>query len=269
MNIEKYIESGILEAYLLGEGLSDEECAEVKAMAAVHPAIMEEMRAIEETLGLLAESTAIAPRTGLKQETMKRVYDRSAMTEKRKERVVPIREGGGRRTLWAVASVVVVLFTSTAALYFWNLWKGTEQRLDGLNTQNERLLEDNNAIAYRLEQVQQDLVIANGKDYRRITMNSKGSSESMAYVYWNERNQDVYLSVISLPQPPADKQYQLWALKGGRPIDAGVFDLGEDISLKKMKPTVLADAFAITLEPSGGSPSPTLTDLQVMGEVNL
>ena len=38
-------------------------------------------------------------------------------------------------------------------------------------------------------------------------------------------------------------------------------------SVQKMKPFAKADAFAITLEKKGGSPSPTMEAMYVMGKV--
>jgi anti-sigma-K factor RskA len=90
---------------------------------------------------------------------------------------------------------------------------------------------------------------------------------SYATVYWNPQNKQVMLNVESLPMPPADKQYQLWALKDGKPIDAGVFDMGKDPMHPMEIPIENADAFAITLEKKGGSPAPTLTQLYVMGKI--
>ena len=46
----------------------------------------------------------------------------------------------------------------------------------------------------------------------------------------------------------------------------GVFDLPENGETFIEVPFIVdADAFAITMEPAGGSISPTLTDLQVIG----
>ena len=65
---------------------------------------------------------------------------------------------------------------------------------------------------------------------------------------------------------PADKQYQLWALKDGQPIDMGVFDpVTPEDGLLEMGRVPGADAFAVTLEPRGGSANPTLEEMYVYG----
>jgi anti-sigma-K factor RskA len=62
-----------------------------------------------------------------------------------------------------------------------------------------------------------------------------------------------------LPDPPTDKQYQLWALLDGKPVDAGTFNVNSDsIQLQEVRNIANAQAFAITLEHKGGVRSPTL-----------
>jgi anti-sigma-K factor RskA len=90
---------------------------------------------------------------------------------------------------------------------------------------------------------------------------------SMATVYWNTESKDVYLLVNQLPRPVAGKQYQLWAIVDGKPVDAGIFDLGEGVSFVKLKTIPRAEAFAITLEKKGGSETPTMDAMFVMGKV--
>ena len=87
-------------------------------------------------------------------------------------------------------------------------------------------------------------------------------------VYWNPRHQQVYVDEVVLPVPPAGKQYQLWALEDGKPKDAGMIGVSDGKSgLQKMKNISSAQAFAVTLEPAGGSKAPTLEQLTVMGKI--
>ena len=69
-----------------------------------------------------------------------------------------------------------------------------------------------------------------------------------------------------MPAAPQGMQYQLWAIVDGKPVDAGVFDVATS-GLLKMKTLDGAVAFAVTIEPRGGRPSPTLETMQVIGNV--
>ena len=68
-----------------------------------------------------------------------------------------------------------------------------------------------------------------------------------------------------MQQVPSGKQYQLWAIVDGKPVDAGL--ITDCIGLCKMKRIDRAQAFAITLEKAGGSPTPTLTEMYVFGKI--
>jgi len=61
-----------------------------------------------------------------------------------------------------------------------------------------------------------------------------------------------------LPQPAAGKQYQLWAIVDGVPVDAGLLETNAPVAFVKMKNIPKAQAFAITLENTGGNKTPTM-----------
>ena len=66
-------------------------------------------------------------------------------------------------------------------------------------------------------------------------------------------------------QQTEEKQYQLWEIVNGKTVDAGMLD--NCTGLCKLKNIPSAQAFAITLENKGGSPTPTMSALYVMGAV--
>ena len=73
-----------------------------------------------------------------------------------------------------------------------------------------------------------------------------------------------------MPAPPSDKQYQLWALLDGKPIDLGMlnFDAKQKKLLVRMKNAQNAQAFAITLEKKDRpDPSTPAGDMYVMGKL--
>ena len=72
MDIQEYISSGVLEAYVLGD-LSEQEVNEVERMAKQHPEIKDEIETIEEFLSDIAQKTAIQPPEGLKEQILDRL----------------------------------------------------------------------------------------------------------------------------------------------------------------------------------------------------
>ena len=93
------------------------------------------------------------------------------------------------------------------------------------------------------------------------------SPQSHATVFWDTTTHDVYLLINNLPTPTNDKQYQLWAIFNGKPVDLGVFDIKKEKLLVQAKNAQGAEAFAITLEQKGGSPSGPKGDMYVMGKL--
>jgi hypothetical protein len=88
-------------------------------------------------------------------------------------------------------------------------------------------------------------------------------------IAWSPVKKKVMIDMGSIKMPVNDKdhQYQLWALVAGKPVDLGVFDENPDsTNMKEMKSIASADNFAVTLEPRGGSPSPTMDEMMVIGK---
>jgi anti-sigma-K factor RskA len=90
---------------------------------------------------------------------------------------------------------------------------------------------------------------------------------SYATVFWGKKTKEVFLLVKKMPDPAADKQYQLWALIEGKPVNAGTFDLTNDSTLIKLKNVSNAEAFAVTLENRGGSAAPSMEQMYVFGSM--
>jgi anti-sigma-K factor RskA len=77
------------------------------------------------------------------------------------------------------------------------------------------------------------------------------------------------IDMANANMPVNDKyhQYQLWALVGGKPVSLGVFDADTTSKdMKEMESIASADAFAVTLEKRGGSPTPTMDEMMVLGK---
>lgn len=265
MNIHDYIATGILEAYALGE-LSERERAEVEKNLAQYPELREELARVEETQERLLMDAAVAPKASIKANLFARI-DKAPSTE---AKVVAMPSPSIR--LWkyaAAASVTIALIASFQAYYYWNKWRASETSLTELTAQNQRMAQDYNRVNQHLDKMENDLKnVVNNPAFKRVMMmGTPNAPQSMAYVYWNESSKEVYLSIQSLKQLSKDNQYQLWAIIDGKPVDAGVFD-GDVAGLLKMKDIASgAAAFAVTIEPRGGKPTPTLETMQVMGNV--
>jgi anti-sigma-K factor RskA len=84
---------------------------------------------------------------------------------------------------------------------------------------------------------------------------------------WNEKTQEGEFIAQNLKTLPSDKDYQLWVIDQGVPVDAGLIfvkDLGKArIQFKPKSHIKTADKFAVTVEAKGGSPTPKGTMLMI------
>lgn len=263
MNVEAYISSGILEAYALGE-LSEHERAEVEKNLAQYPELKKELASIEEAQERFFMSEAVAPRSIVKEKLFRQLDAGSGKT-------VELKPAKSDLTPWkfaVAASITVALISSFLAYNYWNKWKATESDLTQLIAQNQRVAQDYNNVNSRLDSLEKDLNIINNPSFNRVVMKGTPNAPSaMASVYWNKQTQEVYLTIQDLRQIPQGHQYQLWAIIDGKPVDAGVFDINFDGLLKMKAVPAGAAAFAVTIEPRGGKPTPTLETTQVVGNV--
>ena len=262
MNIEAYISSGILEAYVMGQ-LSAAERAEVEQAAVEHPAIREELEQIERSMEALAMATAVAPPAEMKDQLMAQIQP-----EEQEAPVVEMKPEGSYGMLrWAAAaSILVALGSAIMAFNYWNKWQSAEDRLASLMAQNEQFADNYNQVNQQLDDIQSAVAIMNSSAYQRVIMNGTDNSpDAQATVYWNDTTEEVYLSIQNLKDLSQDQQYQLWAIIDGKPVDAGVFDPNTSLLVQMNNIGSNAAAFAVTIEPRGGSENPSLETMQVVG----
>jgi anti-sigma-K factor RskA len=97
------------------------------------------------------------------------------------------------------------------------------------------------------------------------------SPKAVAVSLWDNQQQSGVFVVQNLKPLPADRDYQLWVIdpQYAIPVSAGVFQVDNTgnvrLHFKTDKAILTADKFAVTLEPKGGLPTPTLKNLVLMG----
>ena len=94
------------------------------------------------------------------------------------------------------------------------------------------------------------------------------SPQSEAMVHWDKASKKVMVDPMNLPMTDDLHDYQVWAIVNGKPVDLGVFSPGNnDMNMYEMKTVEAPQAFAITLERKGGSETPTMEEMYVMGKI--
>jgi anti-sigma-K factor RskA len=251
VNVQEYILSGIVESYVLGLA-SSEERSGFEKMCQQYPEVLQARIDFELSLEKQAMQNTIEPSANLKQKIFNEINSSS--------KVISIAEAPTRKMNWwkYAAAVLILLF---AGSLYWNL--SLQKKKKELSNQ---LSDSNN----KMTEIEQNLKVLQGNPAIKMARmdGTPVSPQSYTTVYWDTTSHDVYLLVNNLPKPASDQQYQLWALLNGQPIDMGMLEISEKpLQLYHMKNVQAAQAFAITLEKKGGSPSPTLTKMYVMGKL--
>jgi anti-sigma-K factor RskA len=264
LNIEEYISSGILEAYALGE-LTAAERREVERNLSIYPELKTEFSRIEEVQEVFLMKAAVQPHASVKENLFRKIDER-----KPTGKIVSMPATNSQLNVWkyaAAASVAIALVSTFLAYTYYNKWRNTENNLSELIAQNQQMAQDYNTVNQRLDKIESDIEIINNPSFAKVIMKgTENAPEALASVYWNASTKEVYLSIQNMKTLSQESQYQLWAIVDGKPVDAGVFDINSR-GLLKMKDLAGAAAFAVTIEPRGGKPTPSLETMQVIGNV--
>jgi len=262
VDIQEYISSGIVESYVLGLA-SQEERAEFEKMCALHPELVAARTNFELSIEKQAFQNAVPPPPGSKERILSTIEQSTPKTGSKVVAMRPQRAiSYGLRWLTA-ASVVLFLLTAWLAYSFYNKNRELEAKID----RNDTTI---NELQAKIDDMASGEKIMHNPDVMVVNMVGLKGSSSSANIYWDSTSTDVYMVVKNMPKLPSDKQYQLWALIGSKPVDLGLFDLPESNNvILKMKNTQKADAFAITIENRGNTAGPDLEQLQSMGKAKL
>lgn len=256
MNIQEYIESGILESYVLG-ATTQAESIEVERLAEEYPAIQFELMALQGTLENYALQYAQEPPATLKNSIMDAIVKESIRTNAQENIIKPLKNNQtslNNTFNWRIAASWVLLALSIGGnVWFFNNWQNSEERVLALESQNQILALEGQTLK---ASYQEEVAILQNPSTKIITLAGQAvAPQAKALVYFNPSKEEVYLSNLSLPDAPAGKQYQLWAIIDGKPVDAGLID--NHTNILKMKSFANAAAFAISLENTGGSTTET------------
>jgi hypothetical protein len=268
---------------------TEQEATLVAEMVARYPEVKAELEAIEVSMESFDQKNAVEPPAHLKNKIMAQVqtpeshttasFVRSGTTETAERgKVVPLNSGAAAKqsNFFKYAAAVALLLFIGSAWYAYDL----AQTLDRREAQIDEMLKSNettmaglarldsvyNAEASKNLALQKEVLILKTPGMKTIRLDGmEAAPDAKAMVYANTTSGDAYLEIMNLPAAPEGMQYQFWGIVDGKPVDAGMIPLGNDLSgIHPMKTVTNPSAYAISLEPVGGSDQPT-GKIYVMG----
>ncbi|GGI57986.1 anti-sigma factor [Winogradskyella haliclonae] len=259
MDIKAYIKSGILELYVAGQ-LSEKENQEVSQLMQQHPEIHQEVLEIEAAIVKLTEATS--PHA-VKFDALK-----DKITETKVVALKPKTSNWLSYAGWA-ASIIL----AAGLLWTLNTKNQLEEDIKTVATEKQTLELQIEDARHSLAKTKDLLEAIRAKDIVTVPLNGQGNFDtSYAKVYWNKNDNAIYLDAQGLPEAPKGKVWQVWSLTLNPliPTSLGTIDdfNSDDNKIFAIANTNESQAFGITLEPEGGSETPTMEQLHTLGIVN-
>lgn len=247
------------------------ETKQVEDAIAQFPEVRQELEAIEMSIESYAQAHAMNPSSSVKEKIFSQI-DKGAnpanhsiaqslstpvkqISEQVVYRIPPFLK-------FAVAAMLILLAGSAVLNYsYYTKYKTTGDQLAAAQAKMKQNEQANVAMKNQLN-------VMSDKNALPIVLNGTPHAPgALAKIYWMKNTGDVYVDPTNLPATPEGKQYQLWAIIDGKPVDGGMITTEKGIyHIQKMKSFGHADAFAITLEKAGGSPVPK-GDMYVISKI--
>ncbi len=284
MEIKEIISSGLLELYITGL-TSTEETFRVEQWAERYPEIKSEIEDLQNIMETYAMAESIQPDDAIKQKILAKVQPDYSVKDKIFSRIQNSSQEpfsvikSPEKTYhtpvysfpsyykWAVAASAILLLGSLILNYnYYSKYHDTSKQLQ--TAQQE--LQKQEQVA---EALNKDMDVMTDKYALPVVLNgTQKSPDALAKIFWMKNTGEVYVDPTNLPQTPTGKQYQLWAIVDGKPVDAGMIPITFKTEkgiyhIQKMKSFGKAQAFAITLEKTGGSPTPTMDQMIVQAKI--
>ncbi|MBV6443176.1 MAG: hypothetical protein DYG98_24365 [Haliscomenobacteraceae bacterium CHB4] len=223
MDLQSFIQSGLLEAYALGQ-CTAEERALVERMVAEHAEARAELASIEKSLEGYASANAVPPPAWMKGRILE-VIENEANTPAPPP---PPAAPGARSGILPlrVFQLLALGFALLALLFFVrenNIVSektALENRITGLQQQINDC-EQNKRRTDTLRQVVQ--LLRDRENTRAVALNPATGTGNAVYAYQNANRCQIAIDLATLPASGKGQYYQFWAIEDGKaPVSLGM-----------------------------------------------
>lgn len=257
---------------------SEQEAKQVAEMAARYPEVKAELAAIEASMENFDRKNAVEPPAHLKEKILSQIgstVHSSPSTVSGPEERGKIRSLNESATVapkqsnvFKYAAAVLFILLAGAGVFIMILLSEVSHRgnaVASLDVQNDSLMRLVDSNRVRLTQLQSQVALLSAPGMKSIELKGMDvAPDAKAMAYANTSTGEVYLEIMNLPAAPDGMQYQFWGIVDGKPVGAGMIPLDDTTGIHPMTTVPNAVAYAISLEPKGGSAQPT-GKIYVMG----
>lgn len=252
MKTQDIILSGILETYATGI-CTQEEALQVQQWLIEFPELHAELDAIQSSIESYVIANAIKPSDKVKENLFATLNLNDNIQATTSSAKIIESSSFNFRTTWSVAAAILLLLSFSATYTYYNKYQYASIEL----AQAKQSIND---MAKLNEELNQSGKIVSNPSSIPVSLNGLESMPAAkAKIFWVKESGDVFIDATNLPAAPEGKQYQFWAIVDGVPVNGGLIVQSKSGSfrLQRMQSFGKAEAFAISLEKSGGNPTPT------------
>ena len=242
--VEKFLESDLLEKYLLGT-TTFKENQQTEHFIDSYPEVKAQYIEFQENLEAYAASFSVKAPESVKKNVMATIGT--------------TRKNNTPRYVAAVGIVAFLLALST--FYFWDQNKTLKQQNAVISNQINQLEENIGITETLLNTVRDQLALIGDPAMQKysLTGNAKAANfKALAYV--NPEEKTSFINVINLPELTDDQCYQMWADVNGEMVSLTVLEHTQG-KLVAIPYKENASSYNITIEPKGGSEHATVANL--------
>ena len=230
------------------DAVDDVERRKVEHLLASDPAAARESASLRATAALLGAAVSAAPPPALRHAVLSQIsLTRQVGPLDVKAAAPPEKRGGPSfRTVWLAVAATALGAASVPSAF---AWRQAQQ-------------------AQQVEQQAQGVVDLLADPQARVVRAVVPGGGTAVGVLTGDQ---ALFTATGLPQPAAGKVYQLWVLRDGVPLpdavmtkDAGIARPTNDDYLVLTHGYVAGDSLAVTIEPTGGSTTPTSSPIVVL-----
>lgn len=244
--------------------LSEAEAREVEQVVMSYPEVRAELSAMEDAL----TQYAIAKGIPMPEQLPERIVKRIELLDKPKAEPTPKTGSAGRGTGRGNGGLILLgVLLAGALVGLFLLWSRNSQLQENNNNLQAELQSTQDSCAViqdELTEISLHLAILRSEGNETYIMRGTPANPgAIANIYYNPQDRRAFLDIRELPPPPPGQQYQLWGLNASGPISMDVFDLPPADTIQFIEVPFIENVsqFAVSLEPQGGSPTPTAVHL--------
>ncbi|MEO1258961.1 MAG: anti-sigma factor [Bacteroidota bacterium] len=254
-SVKIFLESGLLESYLLGE-TNAAETSRVEAFVQKYPEVKKAFNDLQNTMEQWAKHQALTPPAGLKADILSEI---NKVEKPSVAKEIPLKP---KRNWLAVAASVTALLLSVATLYFWSEKAAVEKENTTLLVVLKKMENELLTQQERCGILEEKFNFLNNPNTGKFILNGNNKApEFRAIAFWNDESKQSFLNIVSLPDLPKDKCLQMWADVDGEMVNVGIISNNNLNELVSIPFKVNAESLNVTIEPAKGSDHPTVADL--------